>query len=351
MTDHPAPRTYTLRECNWELTLKCMMNCIHCGSRAGRARTNELSQDECFRVADQLAGLGCKEVTLIGGEVFLFSGWDRLSEYLSGKGVSVNIVTNGYRIGEPQIEQIKRSRVTNVGLSIDGMESNHNHIRGKPDAFQRLRNALEVLDKEGIPTAAVTTLMKFNLTDLEDLYAFLVEHHVRGWQLQLAIPMGNLAEREDFVIDPDRVRDLTEFVREKSLERRMRVIAADSIGYFDENETYIRGASSPICFWGGCGAGTSGVFIDSIGNVKGCGALYADTFIEGNLRKTSLADIWNSSSTFLYNRNFTTDLLSGKCKECDVGDVCRGGCRSANYFTTQSLYSNIFCCRTDQDRI
>jgi radical SAM protein with 4Fe4S-binding SPASM domain len=148
-----------------------------------------------------------------------------------------------------------------------------------------------------------------------------------------------------FVTSPEQVRQVVDFIRDKNRDRRMVVIAADSIGYFDDNEAYVRGRSSPICCWGGCAAGISSVFIDSVGNIKGCGALYADVFIEGNVRKTSLADIWNNKNNFAYNRNFTVDLLSGKCKGCDVGDVCKGGCRSSNYFSTKSRYSSAFCCR------
>jgi radical SAM protein with 4Fe4S-binding SPASM domain len=345
MTEIAAAPIYTLTGCNWELTLKCTLNCFHCGSRAGKARLNELSLDECFPVADELVALGCKELTLIGGEVFLFHGWDRVSAYLSDKGLAVNIVTNGYRVGDTEIEQIKRANLVNVGISIDGMEGNHNRIRGRTDAFQRLSHTLDLLNKAGITMGAVTSLMKFNVADLEDMYVFLEEHHVQVWQLQLASTMGNMAGKDEFAVRPEQVRRVIEFIRDKNQDRQMVVIAADSIGYFDDNETYIRGSSSPICYWGGCAAGISSVFIDSVGNVKGCGALYSDIFIEGNVRRTSLADIWNSSSGFAYNRKFSTDLLSGKCKGCDVGDVCKGGCRSSNYFSTQSLYSNAFCRR------
>src|SRR5262245_57644192 len=52
----------------WELTLRCDLACQHCGSRAGHARENELSTAECLDVVAQLAALGIKEVTLIGGE-------------------------------------------------------------------------------------------------------------------------------------------------------------------------------------------------------------------------------------------------------------------------------------------
>ncbi len=345
MARNATTSTYALTSCNWELTLKCTMSCIHCGSRAGRARPNEMSVDECFSVADQLVALGCQELTMIGGEVFLYRGWDRLSEYLTDRGISVNIVTNGYRLGQSEIEQIKRAKLINVGVSIDGMEANHNKIRGRRDAFQRVRNTLDALDKAGISVGAVTSLMKFNCADLEDLYIFLVEHGVQVWQLQLVSVMGNMADRDDSVVSREQVRQVIDFIRDKNQEGQMVLIAADSIGYFDDNEADIRGSSSPICFWGGCAAGISSIFIDSVGNVKGCGALYADVFIEGNVRTTPLAEIWNSESSFSYNRKFTADLLSGACAGCPVGNLCKGGCRSSNYFSTKSLYSNAFCCR------
>ncbi len=345
MKDKATLTHYSLSGCNWELTLRCSLNCMHCGSIAGHARSSELTLEECFRVADELIALGCKDITMIGGEVFLFKGWDQLAEYLSDNGIVVNIVTNGYKVSEAEIEQIKRARLINVGVSIDGMELNHNRIRGREDAFQRIRQTLELLKKNDISVCAVTTLMKMNYADLEELYNFLLEYDVAVWQLQLVSAMGNMTDKEDFLVTPGQVREVIAFIREKNKRRQMLVVAADSIGYFNDNEAYIRGKSSPICCWGGCYAGLTNLFIDSVGNVKGCGALYADAFIEGNVRTTSLADIWNNKEAFAYNRKFTTELLSGKCEGCDVGTECRGGCRSSNYFSTKSLYSSAFCCR------
>ena len=336
---------YILSGCNWELTLGCTLSCMHCGSRAGRARQDELTLDECFTVADQLVSLGCKETTLIGGEVFLFPGWDRLSAYLTDKGIAVNIISNGYVIGKTEIEQIKRAKLMNIGLSIDGMETNHNRVRGRNDAFQRIKSALCLLNEQGIKVGAITSLMRFNCSDLEDLYTFLSDNGVEVWQIQLVSPMGNMEQNKEAVTDPDQVRQILDFIRDKNRNRQMVVIAADSLGYFDDNEAYVRGRSSLISCWGGCAAGVSSIFIDSIGNIKGCGALYSDDFIEGNLRITPLSEIWNSENAFAYNRKFTTDLLTGKCKDCEVGDVCKGGCRSSNYFNTKSPYSSVLCCR------
>src|SRR5262245_39001969 len=59
----------------WEITLACDLACRHCGSRAGRARGEELTTEQCLDVVDQLAELGVFEVVLIGGEAYLRDDW------------------------------------------------------------------------------------------------------------------------------------------------------------------------------------------------------------------------------------------------------------------------------------
>jgi radical SAM protein with 4Fe4S-binding SPASM domain len=306
---------------------------------------------ECFHVADDIVKLGCEELTFIGGEVFLYAEWEKLARHFSDRGVLVNIMTNAYRIGEKEIGQIRYANLSNVGISLDGMEKNHNRVRGKRDAFAHIGETFDLLNEAGIPIGIITSLMEMNYPDLEPLYRYLLDNNVRIWQLQLVNPMGNMADKRNLIIRPGRIPRLTEFVREKNKDRRMSVVAADSIGYYDENEPYIRGQRNPLCLWGGCQAGITGIGLDSVGNVKGCGALYDDAFIEGNVRERSLIDIWNDPNCFVYNRAFDPLLLSGSCQGCDVGDACKGGCRASNYFTADSLYANAFCQRSKQIRL
>jgi len=63
------------RACVWELTLACNLRCKHCGSIAGSKRPDELSLDECMRVAGELVELGCRRITLSGGEPTMYPGW------------------------------------------------------------------------------------------------------------------------------------------------------------------------------------------------------------------------------------------------------------------------------------
>jgi len=126
---------YKLFSCLWELTLKCNLNCMHCGSVAGSSRVKELTLSECYSAADELIDLGCQELTFIGGEVFLYKGWEKIAHHLSRNGVVVNLMSNGYRYNKKHIEQIKYASLNNIGISLDGTEAVHNLIRGKANCF------------------------------------------------------------------------------------------------------------------------------------------------------------------------------------------------------------------------
>lgn len=315
-------------QCVWELTKRCNMNCVHCDSRTRVRAKDELSIDECLNVAEDLIHLGNQKTTFIGGEIFLYPGWEQIARFLSDNGVAVNIITNGFMFGDRQIEQIKEAGLVNVGISIDGMRENHNKIRGKAASFQKVIRAFARLREEYIPIAAITRLMDMNLPDLDDMHELLIEQGVNIWQLHITIPSDMTTKRSNFLLDPAHVPTITDFIRRKQGERKIAIYAGDNVGYI--------GARS------GCRAGLTSVAIDSTGNVKGCAALNGDAFIEGNLRKETLPEIWTSEANFGFNRRFNLSQLSGRCAGCPKAEVCRGGCRSYQ-FTGDMTHENPYC--------
>ena len=327
----------------WELTLRCNMKCLHCGSSAGRARANELTVEECLPVADDLIKLGCRQITFIGGEVFLYRGWEKVARRMSEGGAKVNIITNAYLMGVEEIAQIKDARLNNVGVSLDGMEENHDRIRRKKGSYGKVLAAFAMLRHADIPIAVVTSLLDFNVADLEEMYSLLLANEVDIWQIQIVTGMGNIVGQEGYLLNPAKIGQITKFIGEKCRSGALRVYAGDDLGYFDQYEAYIRSQPGTISAWNGCQAGMRVVGIDSIGNVKGCESIYSDKFIEGNLRKESLEAIWTKEGNFAYNRNFDTSMLSGACAVCDKGSICRGGCRGSSYFGTGSLFESRYC--------
>ena len=98
---------YRLDSCVWEITLGCCFRCAYCGSSGGKARENELTTEECDSVAAQLAGMGCRRVSLIGGEVFMRNDWETIVRGLTSRGIITCIITNGFVFSDRLLEALK----------------------------------------------------------------------------------------------------------------------------------------------------------------------------------------------------------------------------------------------------
>src|SRR5262245_3646227 len=79
----------------WETTLRCDLACRHCGSRAGRTRPDELSTAEALDLVAQMAELGVKEVTVIGGEAYLRDDWTEIIQAVRAAAMICTMTTGG----------------------------------------------------------------------------------------------------------------------------------------------------------------------------------------------------------------------------------------------------------------
>jgi len=333
---------YQLENCVWEITLACCFSCKYCGSGGGRARANELSTEECIGVAEQLAELGCRRVSMIGGEVFMRRDWREIVAALSEKNIAVNIITNGFIFSKELIDDLKSLRVESLSVSLDGPKEVHDRYR-QAGSFERAIAAIDILSANDIPVSVISTLNRENAEQLEELYAILSEYPIYAWQLQACSPMGNAASNGvDYSFDFKKVID---FVGMHMLTSPFALGIADNIGYFTPKEGYLRGNLSGKAVFPGCSAGLESIGIDSVGNVRGCESMYDDVFIEGNLREKTLREIWEDENAFAYNRKFKAEELTGKCSSCEMSKICAGGCRSYNYFVHKKLYESPHCAR------
>lgn len=337
---------FNLSRCVWEITLACCFSCKYCGSKGGKARENELTTEECLDIADQLFELGCTRVSMIGGEVFMRRDWKQIVARLTGHGINVNIITNGFIFRDELIDDLKESDVESVSVSIDGPQEVHDKYR-QTGSFERAIAAVDVLCASGIPVSVISTLNSENAEYLESLYETLKRYPIYAWQLQSCSPMGNAANNGvNYAFDTARV---IRFVEEHAASAPFALGVADNIGYFTESEGSIRGNLSGKAYFRGCSAGISSIGIDSIGNVRGCESMYDERFNEGNLRKQSLREIWENPDNFAYNRKFKPDMLTGKCSSCEMGRYCAGGCRSYNFFVHGKMYEAPACARNVSD--
>ncbi len=333
----------------WELTLRCDQPCAHCGSRAGHSRPRELDTAECLRVADQIAALGAREVTLIGGEAYLRADLYPIIERLVSAGVVVTMQTGGRAMTATRARHLKDAGIYAIGVSIDGPEDTHDTLRGNAGSWQAAIRALDHCRDVGITTTSNCQVNALTWNRLPETAAFLRDHGVRSWRAQLTVPMGNAADHPEWILAPSRVVDVIDALAAIQVDaaqnprphelphpqRTFDVQIGNNLGYFGPHEELLRShPGGRSVHWGGCSAGIGVMSIESDGTIKACPSLPTAPYAAGNVLELTLADVWREAPAMRFARDRDGSDLWGFCKTCYYADICQAGCN----FTTHSTF-------------
>ncbi|WP_125783139.1 radical SAM/SPASM domain-containing protein [Pseudoalteromonas rubra] len=337
----------------WEITLKCNLACSHCGSRAGDPRVNELSTSEALDLVAQMADLGIKEVTLIGGEAFMRPDWLMIAAEITRLGMTASMTTGGYGISLGTAKRMKEAGIGVVSLSIDGLEESHDQLRGKQGAWQQCFKTIEHLRQVGIKVACNTQVNRKSVNQLPEMYEILKEAGIRAWQLALTVPMGNAVENNEILLQPYELLDVFPLLAHLSNQGKadgIRVHMGNNVGYFGP---YDRLFKEPLvhdpkwAFSRGCSAGQNAIGIEADGSIKGCPSLPSSEYVGGNIRERKLQDIYNNAPQLKINDIDTpedaTKHLWGECKTCEFAAVCRGGCHWTAHVFFGKRGNNPYC--------
>lgn len=320
----------------WEVTLACDLSCRHCGSRAGRARPDELTTDECLDLVDQLADLGCQEVILIGGEAYLRDDCWEIVRRIRERGMQPLITTGGRGLGAERARAAKEAGVASVSVSIDGNEATHDRLRGARGSHEAALAALRHLREAGVRVSANTQINRLSAPELPDVLETIIAHGVHSWQIQITVPMGRAADEPDVLLQPYDLLDLfpvLDRLQDRCREARVMLWPGNNIGYFGPFETKLKG-TMPSGHMASCGAGRSGLGIESDGTIKGCPSLSTESWAGGNVREHRLKEIWERSKPLRYTRDRTAADLWGFCGTCYYAEECLGGCT----WTAETLF-------------
>lgn len=330
----------------WEVTMNCNMRCKHCGSSCEGPLPDELTTEEAMKLCDDLGAIGLDRITLSGGEVFTRPDWPQIIERLTKNKIKTNVLSNGWLLDTETVRKAKEAGVTNIGISIDGLEETHDFIR-KKGSWDRIMAGLDVLKEEGVPASIVSCLHRKNMPELPELKKVLVKKGVRDWQLQAAVPMGNLLNYPEWLMDAKEVDDIIDFAYDAIQDDDIKIYLADDVGYFNCKEVEVRKKSIPIDrytgIWEGCPAGKRVIGIRTNGDIIGCLSIRDDSYIEGNIREIPLEEIWNRPGAFAWNRDMDKSKLKGFCKTCQYGSYCLAGCAGTKLIRYKSVAENEFC--------
>ena len=90
-------------------------------------------------------------------------------------GMAFSISTNGTLIFPDLIATIRRRQLMKVSVSLDGTETFHNELRGRPDAYQQALEGVRLLSRSGIKTAVAMAITRDNCRMVEPVLQAAIE--------------------------------------------------------------------------------------------------------------------------------------------------------------------------------
>jgi len=309
-------KAHVLNYLFWECTTRCNLNCLHCGS--------DCSKDSSYRdmpLSDFLKALDTittKEkyftVVLTGGEPLLRKDIEQCGMEIRKRGYRWSIVTNGHLYNEDKHNSLLNAGMGAITISLDGLEQNHNWLRNSESSFSRVENAIKLVVKSPrLNFDVVTCVNNKNITELSDIYDYLVKKEVKAWRLFTIIPIGRAKENDDLILSDSNLKIMLDFI---SLKRSQKLIDIkfSCEGFVGSYESEVR--ETPFFCRAGINIGS--VLID--GSISACPNI-DKSFVQGNIYKDNFFDIWLNKYKEFRDRKWTK---TGKCEHCKEYNLCQG---------------------------
>ncbi len=324
----------------WETTAACNLECIHCRRLdvSKELAEDDMTTEESIKFIDELADAANPILILSGGEPLYRPDIFEIAGHASKRGLKVALATNGTLVDEEKAKEIKKADVQRVSISIDGADAKtHDNFRKIEGSFEGAIRGFNNLKKIGMSVQVNCTIAKHNVDQFEDIYKLALSLGSDALHVFMLVPVGcGVQIADDQMLTPDRYEEVLHQIYDKAQESKIHLKATCAPHYFrimrerakKEGITISPKTHGMAAMTKGCLAGTAVCFVSHKGEVFPCGYLPVES---GNVRKTNIKDIWDSSAIFTNLRDIS--LLEGKCGVCEYKKVCEG-CRARAFYDT-----------------
>lgn len=329
-------RIHNLNYIFWECTLRCNLNCQHCGSDCMKeAGVKDMPLADFLGALDQLKGMVNPNKTMIvltGGEALLRNDLEQAGVQFYNRGFPWGIVTNGMLLSEKKLHALVNAGLRSITVSLDGLEESHNWLRGNKKSFQNAVNAVRLLPTmSNLKYDVVTCANQKNIGELGQIKDLLIGLGITNWRIFTIFPIGRAAQNEMLQLSPAGFKSVFDFIKQTRLEGKIKV-SYGCEGFLGNYESEVR---DNFFF---CRAGINVASVLADGSISACPSL-RDNFIQGNIYQDNLAAVWNMRFEKYRNRSWTK---TGECATCDFYKLCEGnGLHLRNEKTGELLFCHL----------
>jgi radical SAM protein with 4Fe4S-binding SPASM domain len=309
----------------FEVTSRCNHDCLHCynpwKAPVGYAQPGELPTAETLAMLGKMLDeTGASLVSLSGGEPMLRDDICEIVDFIAGRGLSLNLITNGSLLSDEAIARLVPDKVSIFELPLLSVEREmHDRLSGAPGAFDKVTNAVAELKLREQRVVVVFVATRLNLPAWRETAELAVALGADGIMFNRFNPGGKGRENIDLLqASPSEVQAALDVAEEMSAAYEMPISCSIAMPpcLFDVDR-YER------LTFGFCAAGTERAYytLDPVGDVRPCNH---SAVVLGNILETSFAELAASQAM--------SDFKAARpefCAGCRLEDECLGGCKAA----------------------
>lgn len=291
-----------------EITSKCNERCIHCYI-PHENKINHIEPDLFYNVLEQCKNMKLLHLNLSGGEPMLHKNFCDFLQKCNEYNFSINVLSNLTLLNDEIIEEIKRNPLLGVQTSLYSMNPDiHDEITQMKGSFEKTKNAILKLIENDIPLQISCPIMKQNKNSYNDVVNWANEHNIHvGDDYVIIAKYDHTTQNLSCRLS---INEIKEMIKDKAVNDpkylKQIELGAEKKKHITPNDFVCSVCHSSIC-------------ISENGNVYPC-AGWQD-YVVGNIKQTSLEEIWNNSEKVHYLRNLRNKDFP-KCVKCQDKEFC-----------------------------
>ena len=290
-----------LTSVTFEILNACNFKCVHCYNQ--NLKLFAIDKDLFFSIVDQLVELGCKKITLTGGETTMHPHFKEFYKYCFDKGLEITLYTNGYFLNK-YLDFLNEFPPEKIEISLYGVsDETYQKVCKIKDGFTQVDANIKETIKRGLPLQLKTVVMQQNCDDFDQMLAYCQSLNIK---FKFDINILNSKDNSNKQTE-NKLKD-TQF--EKVMNEVRRLKTENWISYLTRENM---SSDSDLLY--SCGAGRISLFINCYGGVRLCN--FAG-FSEENAKDKPIKIIWDDFKKYL---NLKKDKNS-ECYNCTYKKFC-----------------------------
>lgn len=159
---------------SYEITNACNLKCKHCCNKSTLEDFGGMPSECVKLLIDDLSIINTNSIYISGGEPTRYPSFMEIVDYIHSKGIDLALATNGTEIEHvmPALQTFSNTH-EGVFISLDGLGSTHDSLRGVEGAFDKTVASIRRLLAEKVPVRISCVVWKGNVYQLEDIVKFV----------------------------------------------------------------------------------------------------------------------------------------------------------------------------------